>query len=363
MTVLRFGELPESSVALELLLIGAALWCWPMANSLTAWDSSASAGAPRQRTALPGDRGLNLFGVVPIGSRPGVSGPIVERPFTATSFVELPPGRRYLARLFGRRFGRRFGVRPFGSGPLGTNPIGTHPIGTGALGTGRATAVRVRRRKVVPTLLSGAIVLLIGTVPHAVAAVLAVGTATVLIDGGRRRAETGRLRVETANAVKVLGRELRAGSSVPTACEAAAGAAGPHALSLMTALGVAARVGAGAPGIDPPEKSTDGARRALGAAMNLSRRYGIPLAALVDGAAEDLARSAEAAVRQDALLAGPRLSGYLLSALPLLGILLGVGMGVNPLPVLFGPGVGAVLLILGVLLTCLGLLWSARIAQ
>lgn len=301
--MLNFASMPESSVAMELLLIGAAIWCWPMTNSLAAWDWRTSAGGVPQGTAPPGDREWNLFGAIPIGGRPRFSG-------------------------------------PFG-----------------------ATVVRGYRRKMVPTLLSGAIVAMIGTVPIAVAAVLAVGTATVLIDGGRRRVDTGRMRVETTDAVRVLGRELRAGSSVATACDAAAGAAGPRALPLMTALGVAARVGAGAPSIDAQEKSTDGARTALGAALNLSRRYGIPLATLVDGAAEDLTRSAQAAGRQEAMLAGPRLSGYLLSALPLLGILLGVGMGANPLPVLFGPGVGAALLIVGVLLTCLGLLWSARIAQ
>ncbi len=338
--MLNFDSLPESSVALELLLIGAAFWCWPMANSLTAWDWRTSAGGVPQGTVSPGDRVWSLFGVFPMGSRPCFSGPFgatasVAGPFVAGPFVARPVARRF----------------------------GVPPIDTGSLGAGRALVVRGYRRKIVLTLLSGAIVAMIGTVPIAVAAVLAVGTATVLIDGGRRRADTGRLRGETTDAVKVLGRELRAGSSVATACDAAAGAAGPRALPLMTALGVAARVGVGAPSIDAQEKSTDGARTTLGAALNLSRRYGIPLAALVDGAAEDLARSAEAAGRQEAMLAGPRLSGYLLSALPLLGILLGVGMGANPLPVLFGPGVGAALLIVGVLLTCLGLLWSARIAQ
>jgi len=62
-------------------------------------------------------------------------------------------------------------------------------------------------------------------------------------------------------------------------------------------------------------------------------------------------------------VAGPRVSGYVMAALPVLGLLLGAGMGADPLKVLAHSGIGAVLLVVGVTLTCAGLLWSARIVR
>jgi tight adherence protein B len=50
-----------------------------------------------------------------------------------------------------------------------------------------------------------------------------------------------------------------------------------------------------------------------------------------------------------------------MAALPLMGILLGAGMGVNPVAVLLGSPLGNLLLVVGVALMCAGLLWSARI--
>jgi tight adherence protein B len=55
------------------------------------------------------------------------------------------------------------------------------------------------------------------------------------------------------------------------------------------------------------------------------------------------------------------MSGYVMAGLPLMGILLGAGMGVNPVGVLLGSTAGHLLLLVGVALMCAGLLWSARI--
>jgi tight adherence protein B len=67
--------------------------------------------------------------------------------------------------------------------------------------------------------------------------------------------------------------------------------------------------------------------------------------------------------RQAAEVAGPRLSGYLLAALPVLGLLLGTGMGADPVAVLVSTGLGQVLLVVGVGLSCAGLRWIARIVR
>ena len=45
----------------------------------------------------------------------------------------------------------------------------------------------------------------------------------------------------------------------------------------------------------------------------------------------------------------------------MLGVLLGELIGARPLAFLLGGGIGGALLVLGVLLICLGLVWSERI--
>ena len=62
-------------------------------------------------------------------------------------------------------------------------------------------------------------------------------------------------------------------------------------------------------------------------------------------------------------LAGVRASGVLLACLPVLGIGLGALVGAQPLDVLFGTGVGRVLLGVGVGLDALGLLWLRRLGE
>jgi tight adherence protein B len=57
------------------------------------------------------------------------------------------------------------------------------------------------------------------------------------------------------------------------------------------------------------------------------------------------------------------MSGYVMAVLPLMGLALGVGMGADPVGVLLGTPVGNILLLVGVALTCAGLLWSARIVN
>ncbi len=101
---------------------------------------------------------------------------------------------------------------------------------------------------------------------------------------------------------------------------------------------------------------------ALAAAARMSSHWGVPLADLVDRVAQGLDQLVEADERRATAVAGARLSGYLLAGLPAVGVALGAGMGANPLPLLSGGGSGSMLLLVGVLLTCLGLVWSAAIA-
>jgi tight adherence protein B len=57
------------------------------------------------------------------------------------------------------------------------------------------------------------------------------------------------------------------------------------------------------------------------------------------------------------------MSGYVMAMLPLLGLALGAGMGADPIRVLLSSTIGSILLLVGVALTCGGLLWSERIVR
>ena len=166
--------------------------------------------------------------------------------------------------------------------------------------------------------------------------------------------------------VNAVARDLAAGSTLSAALAAAGRSTGPFAASLAADIAAAARLAgpdARLPMVGNTGDTVPAASRALLAACVLSRRHGIPLAALISGVAEGLALEVVAAQDKEASVAGAKFSGYLLAALPLLGIGLGMAMNANPLPVLLGTGTGAILLVCGVALICVGLLWSDRIAR
>ena len=71
------------------------------------------------------------------------------------------------------------------------------------------------------------------------------------------------------------------------------------------------------------------------------------------------ARRGEAAAE----LAGPIASARLLAALPLLGLLLGAGLGADPVAFLTAPGWGRGVLAAGVALDAAGLWWVGRLAR
>lgn len=103
--------------------------------------------------------------------------------------------------------------------------------------------------------------------------------------------------------------------------------------------------------------------RRLTAAAALTKNLGIPLMALVTACLSDLDDRAAILQIRTAQVAGPAVSGNVLAALPGAGILMGIGIGSDPISVLFGTGAGGVLLIVGAALSCAGLIWSNRIVR
>ena len=59
--------------------------------------------------------------------------------------------------------------------------------------------------------------------------------------------------------------------------------------------------------------------------------------------------------------AGARTTAAVLAGMPVLGIALGQAIGADPVAFLLSGGAGGVLLVIGITLSCLGLLWSDRI--
>lgn len=182
-----------------------------------------------------------------------------------------------------------------------------------------------------------------------------VGRLVVAAVGVRRRA---RERSDVLEAVRAIGREVRAGADLDTAVAAVRESHGPTVSVMLGRLRQQplARV-------EPSSQVSSGAEYALAAALELARRFGAPLAVLLAGVADGLADEVRAVEQRSAAVAGARLSGWVLAGLPLMGVLLGAAMGADPIPVLLGGGLGSVLLLAGTVLLCAGLLWSGRIAR
>ncbi|MDR1186134.1 MAG: hypothetical protein LBK95_01550 [Bifidobacteriaceae bacterium] len=79
------------------------------------------------------------------------------------------------------------------------------------------------------------------------------------------------------------------------------------------------------------------------------------LLACISGALAEAQETSDALI---AAMAGPKSSARLLQFLPLLGIALGMGMGAEPLQVLFGGGAGTVALAVGLGLLAAGKVWT-----
>lgn len=159
--------------------------------------------------------------------------------------------------------------------------------------------------------------------------------------------------------------ELRAGAHAAGAAESAAQDCPQPARRVFKAIGATARLGGDvhdtltAMAASHPQLHT--ALTQLARAWHVSTDLGVPLAEALDAVRNDLAQRTAFAKQTDAKMAGPRASAAVLAALPAFGLLLGQLSGAHPLHVLTSTTPGQVLLVLGALLTCAGLLWTTRI--
>lgn len=227
-----------------------------------------------------------------------------------------------------------------------------------------ALAGRAISPMVVVTAAIGAGALVAG-VGGGVAAVLIVTTVLRVRRALRHERERAEATHGLAEGLASFAAELRSGAPLAAAAEGAGTDAHPVAARVFGRVSSTARLGGDVPdalrraSADEPAAGEHLDR--LAAAWGLADRHGIALAGPVDAVAHDVRARARMAARLRAQLAGPRATATVLAALPVLGVLLGEGIGARPWAVLTGSVLGQALLVIGVALACAGVGWTGRI--
>lgn len=225
---------------------------------------------------------------------------------------------------------------------------------------------RWRPRSAAPVLLGGLAGLFLAGPGGALAGAVVTATVTRRRRRGRAAAAAAAAAGELADAVRRITDELRAGSHAAAALAGVA-ADGPLARAVLAPAAAAAGLGDGVAdalrraAADRPELAADVERVAV--AWSLAERHGIPLAALLGRAHDDIRWRARFGATVRAQLAGPRATASVLTALPLLGLGLGQLVGADPLQVLRGGVLGQLLLVTGVALAAAGTAWSEHILR
>ncbi len=198
--------------------------------------------------------------------------------------------------------------------------------------------------------------------PRTVVAGVAVGVVAFGVGqlrAARRRRTVRRQQADVLAALGLIAAELRAGAlpvhvigsireSVPALAPAA------RAAELGGDVPAAMREAAAAPGC--------GLLRDLGGAWHVAERSGARLVDVIERL-EQTARSDRDIAREVEAGVGPaRATGRLMAVLPVIGLLLGSGVGGDPVAVLTGTWVGAGCLAAGAGLACAGVGWIERIA-
>ena len=201
------------------------------------------------------------------------------------------------------------------------------------------------------------------SVPFTVLGLTAIGSAAFLVrrwNRGRVRAQTWAHTAESGEIVTVLAAELRAGIAPVRAVQHLAeefAVVVPVAETAAMAGDVSAswtRV-ARAPG--------RGALHHVAAAWQVAERSGAPLAHVLGRMADATRLDREVDREVQAAVVPARSTGSIMAVLPVGGLLLGGGLGSNPLTVITTNTVAAISVSAGVALAMLGLAWIDRIAD
>lgn len=232
------------------------------------------------------------------------------------------------------------------------------------LAAAQAVLARVERAHRAAGLLVAAVAAAFaGTLAGPVAALVAagyLGAATVALLRLRSAHRLGRKRAAALDAVATLAADLRAGLAPGSALAAvwprlSAGIDGPAPPQSMMDDPVSMLRSA-------PEPARSAVTQRLAAAWQVSADTGAPLAEVLDRLDTDLRARERIRLRAAAQAAGARATAALLAALPIAGLLLGYGIGADPIRILLHTAAGAACATGAMCLQLLGLLWSIRLA-
>ncbi|MEU9127850.1 type II secretion system F family protein [Kitasatospora sp. NPDC048540] len=236
---------------------------------------------------------------------------------------------------------------------------------------GRLSATRPRW--LVPELLLLPTGLLLGVLARSSVPVLGALASIRPLHGYRRRrrtrVEAGRRSAAVIDLCAGLAAELRSGATAGQALEAVIARAGAR---LRRSLGAepATRLAAAPYGADVPaalrlvaELPGGSGAAAVAACWQVATESGTGLAAGLEHVADALRAERALAEEIAGELAGPRATVAMLAALPLVGMLLGFALGVQPVRILLHTPAGLACLLGGVLLEAAGLYWTARIIR
>jgi len=177
--------------------------------------------------------------------------------------------------------------------------------------------------------------------------------------GARGRADAAAFRAEVARVVRSASAELRAGVDPAAALHAATSDASSAWTSVHAADAADVRTALQAVASTPGGESLAD----VSAAWNLAEQAGAPLAVILDRMATSIQAEVELD-REVAVEAGPaRATARLMAVLPIFGLGLGLLLGVNPVAVLVGSGLGVTCLVGGLALACCGVWWIERIVS
>jgi tight adherence protein B len=101
----------------------------------------------------------------------------------------------------------------------------------------------------------------------------------------------------------------------------------------------------------------------LAGCLEVAERSGAPLAGILEHYAAQLDAQLDGLSARDTALAGPRATVVLLAWLPVVGLVLGFALGINPFEVLIGSALGRLALLTGAVLMVASRGWSRRLVQ
>ena len=206
------------------------------------------------------------------------------------------------------------------------------------------------------------VALVVLPMPMMLAGAAVVGTAGLRWRRSRQAAQRAREAQALQGALGILVGELRAGAHPVAAFDAAAHEVGGPVSAALGEVAARARLGADvAAGLRVAAGSSalPAQWQRLAVYWQLALDHGLAIAPLMRAAERDVVARERFSSRIRAGMAGARTTAAVLSGLPALGIVLGQLIGAHPGRFLLGDG--AVVLAVGVVLCCLGLLWSDRI--